>query len=405
MAQGKITEKALQGLRREAQQRKAIAWLWDTDTRGFGAKASPTGHMCFVFQVSEGGRGGKTKRITLTESTLDKARIEAESKRVDANKGCLTSPKQERLAKQREQLQQKTISEAVSLYLSEHKKPGSYWFAVEQKFENQILPYLRATLKLNPEGRRITEVTKEDVRDLLKSFNDRPGSKRYIYRVLFPWFKWLLSEGYIHANPIATIPAPRVLDSRERVLSDSEIKAIWLATGKLGYPWAPFYKLLLLTGQRREEVSSVEWKEIDLDHGLWVIPGRKAKNGKEHIVHLSPQALEIVQELQRTKGNYRWVFTTTSKTHVSGYGRAKERIDKLLPDDMPEWRIHDLRRTVRTGLSKLGVLPDISERVLNHTQKGLDAVYNRYQYLPERKAALEKWGKYISELLSERREQ
>jgi hypothetical protein len=147
MATGKMTEKALEGLKAAAQRQSKTTWLWDTVTKGFGCRASPGGSLSFVFQAWEGGRGGKARRITLTEITLDKAREEAQSKRVEANKGCLTSPRQARLKLQREQLQQKTISEAVSLYLEENKEPGRYWAELELQFDNQTLPYLRGPLE------------------------------------------------------------------------------------------------------------------------------------------------------------------------------------------------------------------------------------------------------------------
>jgi integrase len=410
MATAKITEKALQGLRSAAAQSRKPAFLWDTETKGFGVKAFPGGSLSYVFQVWEGGRGGKARRITLTEVTLEKARVEAQAKRVEANKGTLVSPRDERLARQREELQRKTISEAVSLYLSESRQPGRYWLELEQQLTNQVLPYLRDTLKLNPELRRITEVTTEDLRHLLKSFNDRPATKRRVYSNLSPFFKWLLSEGYLASNPLASVPIPKGLKSRDRTLTKEEIKAFWLATDlgshspqRLGYPWAPFYRLLLLTAQRREEVAAMEWSELDLTLGVWTIPSSKTKNGKEHIVHLSPQALGVIRTVPKQQSKY--VFTTNLSASISGYSKAKRALDKLMPEDKPPWRIHDLRRTAKTGLASLGVPKEVSEKVLNHVSNSasdLEAIYNRYEYLPERKAALVQWGHYLEGIIISR---
>jgi integrase len=395
MPASKITEKALQGLKTAAAQAKKPTYLWDTDTKGFGVRASPSGSLSFVFQTWEGGRGGKSRRITLSEVTLDKAREEAQGKRVEANKGELTSPRQERLRLQRQKQQQKTMAEVLSLYLEENRDTGRYWSELEDRFNKHLLPYLKGST------RRMTEITLEDLRELLRSYNDRPGAKRGVYCALSPLFKWALAEGYIASNPLASVPIPKGVNSRDRTLTEEEIRVFWEAASKLGYPWEPFYKLLLLTAQRREEVSAIEWAELDLVQGVWSIPGSKTKNKKAHIVQLSLQAIEVIRTIKKVKG-VTFLFSTTGKTHVSGYARAKERIDKLLPSDFPPWRIHDLRRTAKTGFASLGVPKEVSEKILNHVSNSssdLEAIYNRYEYLSERKKALNKWGEYISQLV------
>jgi integrase len=393
MASIRITERALQGLKLAAARAHRPLLIWDTDIRGFGCRASPSGSLSFIFQVWEGGKGGKAKRITLTQVTLEKARLEAQSKRVEANQGCLTSPKLERLKLQRALLQQKTISQAVSAYLEENKEPGRYWEELEQRFNKQITPALKG-------ARRITEITSEDLRELLRAYSDRPVAKRNTYWALSGFFKWCLSEGYTTHNPLASLPIPRVPNSRDRTLSKGEIKLLWDAASQLGYPWASFYKLLLLTAQRREEVAGMEWKELDLDQSLWVIPGSRTKNKKEHIVHLSPLAMASLPLLNKS----RYVFlSSTGKTSISSFSDAKIDLDKLLPSDMPPWRIHDLRRTAKTGFASLGVPKEVSEKILNHVSNSssdLETIYNRYQYLEERKEALTKWGEYIANLVS-----
>jgi integrase len=151
----------------------------------------------------------------------------------------------------------------------------------------------------------------------------------------------------------------------------------------------------------------MEWKELDLDQGSWTIPSSKTKNKKEHIVHLSTQALEVIAAIPQridshTKSVSGFLFTTTLKTHVSGYSKAKIALDALLPEDMPPWRIHDLRRTAKTGFASLGVPKEVSEKILNHASNSssdLEAIYNRYEYLKERREALEKWGEYVSSLV------
>lgn len=155
-------------------------------------------------------------------------------------------------------------------------------------------------------------------------------------------------------------------------------------------PWKQFYQLLLLTAQRRDEVASLEWGEIS--SLTWTIPASKAKNGKAHIVHLTKLAREIVSSIPNNGSTY--LFTHTGRTPISGFSKAK----KQLPIFDTPWVIHDLRRTFATQMAELGVLPDVADRVLNHvsgTQSGVKGVYQRYQFIKERREALEKWSEYV----------
>ena len=178
------------------------------------------------------------------------------------------------------------------------------------------------------------------------------------------------------------------------------------------------FQLLLLTAQRRDEVGGLEWSELDLDKRLWAMPRHKAKNDREHEVHLSALAMEIVERLPAIGEEPRFVFTTTGETHVSGYSKSKERLDRHMLEQMhaelsiagrdPEraaiekWNLHDLRRTAATGMARLNIQPHVVDRILNHvsgTIRGVAAVYNRHAYIEERKAALETWGRYVENLV------
>jgi integrase len=195
--------------------------------------------------------------------------------------------------------------------------------------------------------------------------------------------------------------------SRDRVLSDDEIKLFWAACDDLGWPFGPLFKLLLLTAQRRDEVASVEWEEIDLEAGVWSIPKTKAKNGVGHEVQLSRQAIEILSALPRVAGGL--VFTTNGKTPVSGFSRAKERIDAIMAERagraIEPWILHDLRRTATTGMAALKIPPHVVDRVLNHTSgtiRGVAAVYNRHQYGEERRDALAALGRAVEAIVTGR---
>jgi integrase len=223
-------------------------------------------------------------------------------------------------------------------------------------------------------------------------------------------FSWAVEKDRIQANPCDGLRPPTKEKSRDRVLSEEEIRIFWRAAPELGWPFGPLFKLLLLTAQRRDEVATMEWSEINLDTGVWSIPREKAKNDQGHDVQLSAAALAIIGALPRVAGPY--VFSTNGKTPVSGFSRAKERLDTSMLDVLKEasaeaaldpWILHDLRRTATTGMAALRVLPHVVDRILNHTSgtiRGVARVYNRFEYGEERKAALEAWGRRVDTIVT-----
>jgi integrase len=217
-------------------------------------------------------------------------------------------------------------------------------------------------------------------------------------------FGWAIEKDRIEINPCDGLKPPTKEKARDRVLSGTEIAAFWTATEELGWPFGPLFRLLLLTAQSRDEVATMEWSEIDFERRLWSIPREKAKNDHGHDVHLSQQAIDILTALPRT-GDL--VFSTNGRTAVSGFSRAKERLDSLMAkaigDDVEAWILHDLRRSAATGMAGLRVLPHVVDRILNHTSgtiRGVARVYNRFEYLDERKAALEAWGRGVDAMVS-----
>lgn len=146
-----------------------------------------------------------------------------------------------------------------------------------------------------------------------------PGIARFTYTFLRPFFDWCLDREYITVSPIAEVKRPKKAEERDRVLKEDEMVALWHCADKVGYPFGPMYKLLLLTAQRRDEVSGMRWAELDFDKRIWTIPKSRTENSKDHIVHLSEQALTVLGEIERKDSPF--VFTTTLTTPVSGYSR------------------------------------------------------------------------------------
>ena len=182
---------------------------------------------------------------------------------------------------------------------------------------------------------------------------------------------------------------------RSRILNDAELCALWRTTERLGYPYGPIFCLLAITGQRKSEVSEAQWPEFDLDKKLWTIPAERMKADAPHVVPLSDPAIELLASLPRfKKGNF--IFSTTfGETPVNGFSKAKKRLDKLMAMELggppPEFVIHDIRRTVRTGLSALPIPDLVRELVIAHAKPGLHKVYDQHAYI-EKNAGRSTYG-------------
>jgi len=198
------------------------------------------------------------------------------------------------------------------------------------------------------------------------------AAARHLFADIRPVFAWALDRGLIEANPMAGMKAPAASEARDRVLSNEEIKAFWVAASAEGWPFSSVFKVLLLTGQRREEVAGMRWREVDLDAGQWTIAKERCKNGKVHTVDLYAEAVRLLDPLSdaaaprlmmNTEGEEDFVFSTTGCTPVSGFGRVKVRLDarmkEMLGDKFQPWRTHDLRRTAASGMAALGFRPHV----------------------------------------------
>lgn len=212
---------------------------------------------------------------------------------------------------------------------------------------------------------------------------------------------WCVERGMIDASPIAGMKPLAKETPRERVLSDDELGVLWAACDAEGYPFGDCMKLLALSGQRRAEVAEMRWSEIDFDKRLWTLPSRRAKNGRQHTVPITDAMLAVLRKVPRFLGSD-YVFTTTGKTPVSGFGRLKERLDKAMPENTKPWINHDLRRTMSTNMAMLGVPQPVTEALLNHRTgvvSGVAAVYNVYSYADEKREALDEWSQHVMKLV------
>jgi integrase len=224
-------------------------------------------------------------------------------------------------------------------------------------------------------------------------------------------FAWALRRGKVPVNPFHAIPVASATKSRDRVLSDPELAEIWRTTGEMAAPWGPFYRLSLLTLQRREEVAGMRWSEIAPNFDMWQLPASRMKNGKPHDVYLSEAARQVLRSIKKRE-ECDFVFTTTGKTSVSGFSKAKAALDAVLVKGrekeaskdgkkapaLVQWRLHDFRRTGVSILARLGFDSIVVDTLLAHQPTklvGVAAVYQRYDFLQERARALDAWAAHV----------
>lgn len=224
-------------------------------------------------------------------------------------------------------------------------------------------------------------------------------------------FGWARRRDLVAVNPFAGMAIEGREVPRERVLTDAELGEVWRAAGALGWPYGDFIRFLLLTLQREAEAAGLRRAELAEDLTVWELPGARAKNGKAHIVHLTEPARAILRAAPGV-GKSPLVFTTTGKRPIGSFSNAKERLDGFIvaerrkiaaergtvPAPLVPWRLHDLRRTGVTVLARLGVRWEVADKLLNHAQgaiRGVAAIYQRHEFLPEREAALGAWSEHV----------
>jgi integrase len=248
--------------------------------------------------------------------------------------------------------------------------------------------------------RSIADIHRRDVLDLLDALIDRgsPIMARRTHAHAHRLFGWAIKRGIIESNPAANMDRPPP-SSRERVLTDDEIAQLWRAANQTELPFGPIFKLLLLTGARRMEIGGLRWSEIG-DQEI-ILPGARTKNGIAHIIPLSAPAIAVIEQVPHISGTD---FLFGVKPASGSWNRAKERLDAKIATTTP-WRLHDIRRSVATGLQKLHIPLQVTEAVLGHTagsRAGVVGIYQRHDYADEKRAALEAWGAHVMALVEGR---
>ena len=254
-----------------------------------------------------------------------------------------------------------------------------------RRLELHVLPKWRE--------RKIAEIKRGDVRDLIDGIEGDILPNR-VLTVVRTIFRYALSRDWVDASPAEGIAKPKEETERDRYLEMDEVKRVWDASGLLGYPFGPYVRALLLTGQRRTEVASMRWQDVDLEAGTWILKAADTKGERAHLVPLSSPMVELLKALPRIGEEY--AFTSDGETHISGFAKGKARLDTFVAaggEQLAAWTLHDLRRTASSHMARLGIAKDIRARVLNHAVQGVtERHYTPYDFQAEKRSALDRWA-------------
>jgi integrase len=285
-----------------------------------------------------------------------------------------------------------TYAELVEAYTEKHLKVNARsWRNIHRALTGRVMqPFLK---------RSVATMTRREIIDLCDAMvaAGTPQAAVNHLRYLKMLFNWAAGRDMIVSSPCAGLKPPARTVERDRVFSDAEIAAVWNATFKLPTPYGEMYCMFILTGQRRSEVATMRWSEVTGE--LWTIPREKVKKDRSHSVPLTRTARAILAGLAKRPrfDDDGFVFTITGGVSASSnFAKVKRQLDAL--SGVTGWTIHDIRRTVRSKLAELGVPREVARKVLNHEGGKVDRIYNRHEYLAEKREALERWEKMLLEL-------
>lgn len=409
MAKIKITKSSVDA----AQPKDCDTVFWDDRLVGFGLKVTPTGRKVFIYRY-RAALSHKPHPTTFTIGRYGNVTAEAARKFAETLAGKVAEGRDPQTE---QKLARKAAKEAASsneelafdrkaaqwLEHYEHEK-GRRPSSVSQA-RLVVKHYLSPKFKDHP----LTDIGRTEIQSILDSISpNKKATKRSVFAYASVFFSWAVARGDIPRNPLTEMVKPEPTLARDRVLSDEELFEVWKASANLPAVFGSFYRLLILTGQRREEVATLRWQDLDRPTKTWLIPRERAKNGVAHVVPLSASALTELDLLASNSEKWPqsgYVLTTKGKSPISGFSKAKRTLDLNIAKErgapLPEWRIHDLRRTLATGLQRLGVRFEVTEAVLNHVsgaKSGVAGIYQRHDWASEKRNALDAWAKLLQDI-------
>lgn len=423
----KLTDKAVETLSRPKQGRRD---KYDSLAPGLHVRVSERGRKqwCLVGRMAGEARQRRYHLGEFPHMGVEEARLAAQAYRAKLRAGI--DPRDE-LLRSLEDRKALLLDSQLESYFKAQVRSLRSGAEVERVFRRDVLPTWQ--------GRSVREISKADVARLVRSiatgegrkiqgekgpFEPAPLMANRTLAYIRAFFRWLVSQNEIVADPTEGLKGATKEKSRERKLTDDELAEVWHAAEGLGYPFGAFVRALILTGQRRSEVAEMRWSEVDLDRAVWVLPASRMKGDVEHRVPLSQSMLDLLVAVPRHK-KCDFVFAgeprrakgakgeaATVRPAIAGFSDGKERLDTAIhaarieadpgAEAMPSWRLHDLRRTFSTGCAKLRIPQEVTEAAIAHRsgkQSGVAGVYNVYEYEDEKRTAMETWARHVMSIL------
>jgi integrase len=389
--------------------------LWDTVVPGLGIRSTDKGNHSYVLLSRFPGSRNPTRRAIAEVGALGLAEARTRARRWLGLIGRGIDPavevERERLAEQRKQAD--TFAAVAEKLFTRKLKTQRRGFVVEQIIRKELLPRWGA--------RPVTDITHRDVREIVEGVVDR-GAATYAHNVfdaVNAVLNFAAAQDMIEANPARLLKRSAIIGPkrhRQRVLDDAELRALWRASGRLGYPYGSLYQMLILTGTRLDEAAGARWREFDLERKTWTIPAERFKSDAVHMVPLTDDAVAVLGTLPRfNSGDY--LFSAKfGKAPVGGFTKVKDRLDRQMlrtlralararGDDPRSVQLvhfvnHDLRRTVRTRLSALKVPDHVAEMVIGHGRKGIARIYDQHRFEDEKREALTLWAMRLRSIVT-----
>jgi integrase len=355
-------------------------FAWDSKVPGLGVRAYPSGKRMYVFQYRT--RGGRQRRVAIGVHgpfTIEKARETAADLYEAVRKGRDPVEEQKAATQRERDTIESVIEEFMARYMAAKERAPRYIEETRRNFDKHVLPHWR--------GRDLRGITRRDVIELLDAIVDegKPVAANRTLAAVRKLFNWALQRGIIEASPVALVEMPGAERKRERTLAPDEIRAVWLAASELGYPFGPFFRMALVTGQRREEVAQMRPADANEGEHIWTLSSEMTKAGRSHVVPLSPLALDILGEAKEAATRLlalpadaeapTYVFTTRGDRPISGYSKAKARLDRMVAEsrsdsgqpDLGPWTnprpsTHGRDRARKTGRFAFHYRPSVKPR-------------------------------------------
>jgi integrase len=410
----KLTERKIETLTVDRGRRDRL--VFDDAQRGLAVRITASGGQTYLCQYTLHGQKWRVPLGACSALALSKAREAAAAIMGDVAKGRNPAAERkeaaaaERAKRTRDRLTLAVLLEDWERLHLAHRRPR---YAVEavRAMRHAFADHLDAPaeeLHRAAVVRALDALTRQRKRkdDEVKSKGRAIASRTAAYGRAA--FAWAMQRGTVATNPFTQLPVAKSIETRERVLSDGELAGVWRAASDSVFPYGAIVRLLILTGQRRGEIAGMTWGEITGDLATWTIPGARTKNGVPHIVPLGEPVRDLLRRLlpqdaeaarramEERRSEAKLVLPGERATAFSGWSKCKARLDAA--SGVSNWRLHDIRRTVATGLQRLGVRLEVTEAVLNHvsgSRAGIVGVYQRHDWALEKRAALDAWAGHV----------